>query len=133
MIDSLLTLTDDHLREHKHLTLSASSSLNTSLKAPPFHLQAQGFSLIFFTPETRYNFPFCMRHVQMCKRRCGGSYLTSVLIAKNKQIGNCGAAQVDSSWQIPAFAASKERSFSALMHSRTYWREHDRAARFNSI
>lgn len=58
MIDSLLTLTDDHLREHKHLTLAASSSLNTSLKAPPFHLQAPEFSPISFTPETRYNFPF---------------------------------------------------------------------------
>lgn len=58
MTDSLLTLTDDHLREHKHLTLSASSSLNTSLKAPPFHLQAQGFSLIFFHTRDPIQFPF---------------------------------------------------------------------------
>lgn len=43
MIDSLLTLTDDHLREHKHLTPSACSSLNASLQALPFHLQTAGF------------------------------------------------------------------------------------------
>lgn len=85
MIDSLLTLTDDHLREHKHLTLSASCSLNTSGEAPPFHLQTTGFSPIFITPDLR-QLPFS----HASRDNVHGWDLTSLLMVEkqtNRELG----------------------------------------------
>lgn len=110
MMDSLLTLTDDHLRERKHLTLSASSSLNVSLEELPFHSQAAGLFFDFYDTRPTDDSPF--PHAT-CK--CAGvGRLTSVLMAKNKQIGNCSAAKVDSSWQ--KFLRSPPRRRGHFLH-----------------
>lgn len=133
MTDSLLTLTDDHLREHKHLTRSASCSLKTAPEAPPFHLQPDGFSptSFFLLHQTRDDFAFRTRHAVTRKR------LEAPDFGFNGEKQTKLGIVVRRKWTHPGkFLRSpppEERSFSALMLSGTYWREHDRAARFNSV
>lgn len=55
MIDSLLTLTDEHLRDHKYLTLSA---FLDALKALSSHLQVLTFLFYFHQPKLNDKFLF---------------------------------------------------------------------------
>lgn len=124
MIDSLLTLTDDHLRDHKYLMLSAFLG---ALKALSSHLQILTF--LFYFHQPKLNAKFLFMYI-MCKMR-RESPAAIGLISKQTNQNYC-MALADSSWQIPVFTASEEGSFSALMHSQTYGRERDRAAGVNS-